>query len=98
MTFVFMAFLLLTHPNRWALCRLENTAKDASCYLSRCSAGLGKSPPSRRCWEASGVLRNLLWQVAEVVVPNPPRYAAATGGADDRRSLRGVGCRVGRHL
>ncbi|MFZ8809897.1 MAG: hypothetical protein ACO2PN_17565 [Pyrobaculum sp.] len=30
---------------------------------------------------ASGVLCNSLWQVAEAVVPNPPRYAAVTCGA-----------------
>jgi len=75
-----MAFLLLTACQSTGSLPAGKYGKDM-CYLSRRSAGLGKNAPLPTLLGASGVLRNSLSQVAEAVVPNPPRYAATTCGA-----------------
>ncbi len=81
MTPVFMAFLLLTACQSTGSLPAGKYGKGYELLLIALLCGSWQESPSRRCWEASGVLRNSLWQVAEAVVPNPPRYAAVTCGA-----------------
>ena len=83
MTLVFMAFLLLTACQSTSSLPAGKYGKGYELLLiaSLCGSWQEWESPLPTLLGASGVLRNSLSQVAEAVVPNPPRYAAATCGA-----------------
>ncbi|MCC6066820.1 MAG: hypothetical protein LM562_03495 [Pyrobaculum sp.] len=91
-----MAFLLLTACQSAGPLPARECGKGYELLLiaSLCGFWQEWESPLPTLLGASGVLRNSLWQVAKAVVPNPPRYASALCDADDRRSWRGVCCRV----